>query len=145
MNKKFLTLSLMFTLGASLDAIRWPWSSRVAPEDVMTMEAIPSRAPASRGARAASSSPLRRKAHVVDGSPQSRLKTEDRVCVDRHTLRASRKSCGKSRLRREVLMTPVKTGLRLGSFAEDTSGMSGAFPGPRRSPVHSARSPRHRQ
>jgi len=143
MNKKFLTLFLVFVLGTSLDAIRWPWSSRVAPEDVTIMEAIPSRAPASRGARAASLSPLRRQAYVVDGSPESRIRAEDRMSSDESAPKKSGKAYGKSPLSRQARMKPV---LRLGSFPEDIGGMTGAFPtSPRRSPVHGARSPKRHQ
>ena len=146
MNKKILALFLVFVLGTSLDAIRWPWSSRVAPEDVTIMEAIPSRAPASRGARAASSSPLRREAYVVDGSPESRIRAEARLSSDESVPEKSGTAHGKSRLSRQARMAPAKSVLRLESFAEDIDGISGAFPASsRRSPVYGVRSPRHRQ
>jgi hypothetical protein len=145
MNKKFLALSLALTLGASLDAIRWPWSSRVAPEDVMTMEAIPLKPRAEKKATSMPSSPLRRQAYIVDGSPQSRIREEDRMTSDSSARKKSETFYGKSRLSREARMAPAKSVLRLGSFADDIDGIKGAFSASqRRSPAHGAsvRSPR---
>jgi hypothetical protein len=65
---------------------------------------------------------------------------------DQSVPKKSGTSHGKSRLSRQARMAEENPVLRLGSFAEDIDGISGAFPASsRRSPVHGARSPKRHQ
>jgi len=142
MNKKFLALFLTLFVGASVGA--WPWTPKGIPINVM--EAIPGEDTRPSRKPKLSGSSLRRQAYVVDGSPESRIRAEDRMTSDRYAERTVLKPCCKSGLSREARMAKEKSVLRLGSFAEDIDGMTGAFPkSSRRSPVYGVRSPRHRQ
>jgi len=83
MNKKLLALLLTFFVGSSVGAVKWPWekSSKVAPEDRIFMEPMPSEAEVLAAKKRAertgkSSSPLKRRAYLVDGSPESKLLKE---------------------------------------------------------------------